>query len=181
MKTIRAKLLTGALAAITLMCAGAEQQPAARDAQRREMKKLEWWIGHWKGSGWIQTGPNERHEFTQTEKIESKLDGLVMVVEGEGKSKEDGVIVHTALALVSYDAHAKKFRWHSFTPDGQIATEAKVTDKSLEWTLEIPKQGRMRYTITKNDQGEWFEIGEMSDESGKWRKFFEMTLRKNDK
>ena len=30
----------------------------------------------------------------------------------------------------------------------------------------------------RNEKGEWFEIGEMSQEDQTWRKFFEMTLRK---
>jgi len=49
---------------------------------------------------------------------------------------------------------------------------------TLEWSLQIPQRGRMRYTISRNEKGEWFEIGEMSQEDQTWRKFFEMTLRK---
>ena len=123
-------------------------------------------------------GPQGRHEFTQTETIEAKLDGLVLVIEGLGKAKEDGSTVHTALAFVSYDHSAKKFRWHAFTPEGQMDTEAKVSTDTLEWTLEIPQRGRMRYTITRNKAGEWVEVGEMIKEDQTRHKFFEMTLRK---
>jgi hypothetical protein len=142
------------------------------------MKKLDWFVGHWKGTGWIQMGPQGRHEFTQSETIEAKLDGLVLVIEGPGKAKEDGSTVHTALAFVSYDHRANKFRWHAFTPEGQIDTEAKVGKDTLEWTLEIPPRGRMRYIITRNEKGEWFEVGEMIQEDQTRHKFFEMTLRK---
>ena len=154
----------------------AADQPAGKDFQQREMKKLDWFIGQWKGTGWIQIGPQGRHEFTQTETIEAKLDGLVLVIEGQGK--KDGSTVHSALAFVSYDHHANKFRWHAFTPEGQIDTEAKVGTDTLEWTLEIPQRGRMRYTITRNKEGEWLEVGEMIREDQTRHKFFEMTLRK---
>ena len=176
---IRQKVaLAAAFIAVALVCVFAADQQTSKDAQRREMKKLDWWIGHWKGSGWIQMGPQGRHEFTQTETIEAKLDGLVLIVEGIGKAKEDGLTVHTALAFVSYDHHANKFRWHAFTPEGQIDTEAKVGTDTLEWSLQIPQRGRMHYTITRNEKGEWFEIAEMIQEDQTRHKFFEMTLRK---
>jgi hypothetical protein len=178
MKTTSKLALAAALTAGVLVGGFAADQPTSKDLQRREMIKLDWLAGHWKGTGWIQMGPQGRHEFNQTETIESKLDGLVLVIEGRGKAKEDGSTVHTALAFVSYDHHANKFRWHAFTPEGQIETEAKVGPATLEWSLQIPQRGRMRYTITRNERGEWFEIGEMSQEDQTWRRFFEMTLRK---
>src|SRR5204862_74768 len=106
--------------AVSLFAAG---PPVSKDIQRQEMKKLDWLVGHWKGTGWIQMGPQGRHEFTQTETIEAKLDGMVLVIEGLGKAKEDGSTVHTALAFVSYDHGGNKFRWHALTPEGQIDTE----------------------------------------------------------
>ena len=178
MKTAPLLTLAAALTAVAVVSAIAADKPTAKDVQRQEMKKLAWLVGHWKGTGWIQMGPQGRREFTQTETIESKLDGLVLVIEGLGKAKEDGATVHTALAFVSYDHRAHKFRWHAFTPDGQIDTEAKVSTKTLEWSLQIPQRGQMRYTITRNEKGEWFEVGEMSQADQTWRKFFEMTLRK---
>jgi hypothetical protein len=44
-------------------------------------------------------GPQGRKELTQTETIQGKLDGLVLIIEEQGKSKEDGSTVHTALAF----------------------------------------------------------------------------------
>jgi hypothetical protein len=178
MKTASKAVLAAALTAVALLGAFAADQPTPKEVQHREMKKLDWLVGRWKGTGWIQMGPQGRHEFTQTETIDAKLDGLVLVIEGLGKAKEDGSTVHAALAFVSYDHRAKTFRWHAFTPEGQIDTEARVGTDTLEWSLQIPQRGRMRYTITRNEKGEWFEIGEMSQEDQTWRKFFEMTLRK---
>ena len=178
MKTAPKLALVAVLTVVAVVHVFTADQPTSKDIQRREMKKLDWFVGHWKGAGWVQVGPQERHEFTQTETIEAKLGGLVLVIEGSGKAKEDGSTVHTALAFVSYDPRANKFRWHAFTPEGQIDTEAKVGTDTLEWTLEIPQRGRMRYTITRNEQGEWFEVGEMIQEDQTRHKFFEMTLRK---
>jgi hypothetical protein len=153
------------------------QDPAS--GQRAEMKKLDWLVGQWKGRGWIQMGPQGRNEFTITETVQSKLDGLVLLIEGHGKSKEDGSTVHTALALASYDERAKNFRWRAFTAEGrQTDTEAKVGANMMEWGAEIPPRGRMRYTIKLNENGEWFEVGEMTQDGQTWHKFFEMTLQR---
>ena len=178
MKTGPKLALAALLTVVAIVSVFAADEPKAKDVQRREMKKLDWFVGRWQGTGWIEMGPQGRHEFAQTETIEAKLDGLVLVIEGLGKAKEDGSTVHTALAFVSYDHSAKKFRWHAFTPEGQIDTEAKVDTATLEWTLQIPQQGRMHYTITRNEKGEWFEVGEMIQEDQTRHKFFEMTLRK---
>src|ERR1043166_2462295 len=89
MKT-RRKIAFAAAFTVALVCVFAAEQQSSKDAQRREMKKLDWWVGHWKGSGWIQMGPQGRQDFSQTEKIEAKLDGLVLVVGGVGKGKELG-------------------------------------------------------------------------------------------
>ncbi len=143
------------------------------------MKKLDWLVGDWKGAGWIQMGPQGRKEFAQTERIEGKSDGLVLVIEGRGTSKEDGSMIHNAMAFVSYDERAKTFRWRAFTIDGrQTDTVAKVGTDTLEWELEIQQRGRMRYTLTLNQKGEWFEVGEMTQDGQSWHKFFEMTLQR---
>src|SRR5262245_46724689 len=181
MKTTWKLTLAAAFAAGAFVGVFAADEQTSKDAQRGEMKKLDWLVGSWKGTGWILMGPQGRKEFTQTETIQSKLDGLVLVIEGRGKSKDDGSTVHTALAFVSYDDRAKTFRWRGFTAEGrQTDTEAKVGTNTLEWGLQIPQRGRMRYTIKLNEKGEWFEVGEMMQEGQIWQKFFEMTLQRQN-
>jgi hypothetical protein len=63
------------------------QAPAAAATQREAMNKLEWMVGHWKGTGWIEMVPQARHKFVQTEAIQSKLDGLVLIVDWAGARK----------------------------------------------------------------------------------------------
>ena len=153
-------------------------QPSASN-QREEMKKLDWLLGHWQGAGWIQKAPQGRKEFTRTETIQSKLDGVLLLIEGESKAKESGSIVHAGVALVSYDEQGKTFRLRAVTSEGlHTDTEAKVGTNTLEWGLEIPERGRMRYTITLNDKGEWFQVGEMTQDGQTWHKFVEITLHR---
>ncbi|HXG95188.1 MAG TPA: hypothetical protein VNN73_22825 [Blastocatellia bacterium] len=48
------------------------QSPSIQPA---EMKKLDFLIGQWKGTGWFAMGPGQRRTYTQTESVQSKFDG----------------------------------------------------------------------------------------------------------
>lgn len=164
--------------------------PIAALAQSRgtssaaEMKKLDFLTGDWKGEGWIEMGPGGRSTFKQTEAVQSKLNGTVIIVEGLGKGKlastgEEGV-VHNALAVISYDSTAKKFLFRAFRADGNYI-DANVTmgEKGLIWGFRDPQRGtEIKYTIKLTEAGHWNEVGEFSMDGKQWRKFFEMTLQR---
>jgi hypothetical protein len=157
------------------------QQPES--VQRDAIKKLGWLVGQWKGESWAEYRPGQRAYIKMTETIQSKLDGTTLVIEGLGKRKisdtQEGEVVHNALAVVSYDEKAKRYRWQAWrVPGGSfIDTELKVGDSTFEWGMQSP-QGSVRFTIRQNEKGEWFEIGEHSQDGKSWTKFFEMTLRR---
>jgi hypothetical protein len=159
------------------------QPPAAPAAQREAMKKLDFLVGQWKGEGWMEFAPGQRRTFKGTEVVQSKLDGLLLAVEGLHRGqvgdKREEVVVHSAFALVSYDDKAKRYRFQAFTGRGNYEdAEAKVTDGQLVWGMKVPQFGEVRYTIKLDDKGRWFEIGEVAQGGKEWRKFFEMTLER---
>jgi len=148
-----------------------------------QMKRLDFWIGEWKGDGWIEMIPGQRHTFVQTESVQPKLGGVLLLIEGLGKRKampgESEAVSHNALAVVSYDGVSKTYRFRSYIMQGHsLETEAKVGDKRVEWSMPGPGGGTIRYTITLNDKGQWFEIGERSADGKVWTRFFEMTLQR---
>src|SRR5947209_7734262 len=108
--------------AVLLLTVGAgssSAQPPAPAAQREAMKKLDFLVGQWKGEGWMEFAPGQRRTFKGTEVVQSKLDGLLLAVEGlhrgqVGATGEEAV-VHHAFALVSYDGQAKRYRFQAFT------------------------------------------------------------------
>ena len=66
------------------------------------------------GLGLVRRG--ERQEFTIVETVRRKVGGSVLLVEGRGTKKADKkeeVVVHEALAVVSYDGKARRYRWQS--------------------------------------------------------------------
>lgn len=149
-----------------------------------EMKKLDFLVGEWKGEAWWQMGPQAKREYAlQHEKVTARAGGNALLVEGVGRSKkEDGTagdIVHDALALLRWDDVAKKYRFSTAVAGrGTAEPSFEVTaPNTAVWTMDLP-QGKMRYTISLTEKGEWFETGEYSPDGQKWSKFFEMTLKK---
>jgi hypothetical protein len=173
----------GALLLLLTSATGLGQGAKAPAVQLEAMKKLSFLMGEWKGESWTEFAPGQRHTSVGTETVQSKLGGLLLVIEGvhrrKGGAKDAGAVVHHAFAVVSYDEKAKRYRIQAYTNRGNYTeAEAKVADGKLEWGFQIPKFGDVRYTITVNAKGQWFEIGEVSTNGKQWRKFFEMTLER---
>ena len=171
------------LAAVVGTSPGQPQPPTAPAGQRDAMKKLDFLIGQWKGEGWMEFAPGQRRTFKGNESVQSKLDGLLLAVEGVhyagAGDKGQQVVVHSAFAVVSYDDKAKRYRFQAFTGRGTYEdAEAKVSDGQLVWGMKIPQFGDVRYTIKLDDKGRWLEIGEVSRDGNTWRKYFEMTLQR---
>jgi hypothetical protein len=167
------------LALLALNGAVMAQGPA--QLRRVEMKKLDFLVGQWTGEGWIEFVPGQRRTFRQTESVQPKVDGEILLIDGLGKGKVPGkdeeVTVHSAFAVVSCDEKAKMFRWRAYTAGGNwIDTEAKVGDNSLEWGFHDERVGDIRFTIRLDKKAQWVESGAISGDGKTWRQFFLMTL-----
>ena len=118
---MRCAFLTVLLGA-TFICAG--QQPNVA-AQREAMKKLDFLAGKWSGDALVSRGPGEPMKVVQSENIQLKLDGLVLLIEGTARNP-DGKIVFQALATVSYDDSTSVYRFRSYNDGRYLETELKV-------------------------------------------------------
>ncbi len=169
------KKITLLLLLLILPAPLAAQNP--QSSQLQEMKKLEFLIGEWKGEGWTEFVPGQRRTSPATEKAQWKLGGTIMLIEGLGKTKEE-VVVHSALAIISYDAKAKLYRIKSYLADGRSTdAEAEFVAEGFQWRFQAPQGLSIRYTIKITDKGEWSERGEMSQDGKSWRQFHGMTLQ----
>jgi hypothetical protein len=154
---------------------------------QEKMKVFAGWVGRWQGQGWMQMGPGEPKKSTIDEKIEAKLDGMVYLVEGIGKSinpeTKQEIISHHALALLSYDNASGSYKFRSHLKDGR-STEAWFTvtgENTFQWGFDIPNRGKTRYSIKLDPKAKtWNEIGEYSADGTSWSKFFEMNLTKTE-
>ena len=151
-----------------------QPKPETLDA----LKKVSFITGNWKGTGWIQMGP-QKHTFIQTETVISKVNGTVIQIDGLGvDEKNSDRIIHQAFAIISYDIDNKKYLMKAFKGDGgQIDANVKIIDDhTFEWGFSSPMTGIVKYTISVVNN-KWTEVGEMSRDEGKnWFKYFEMVL-----
>jgi hypothetical protein len=164
--------------------AAAGQPQDAATAQREAMKRLDPWVGQWRGSGWILAGPSRsRQEFTIAENIQSKLGGRVLLVEGAGKGKDPKsgaeVDTHNTLAVLSYDEKAATYRFRTHEASGRtLDVEAKPIDGGLEWGFRDDTRGAtIRFTI-RLDGNRWHEVGEATLDGKTWHRFLEMNLER---
>jgi len=178
---MRLLMLWGALV-LSSVSLGA--QPPAPTEELNRMKALDYMVGEWKGTGWIEQG-RPRETFAGTELIQKKLNGLALLVEGKFTGRPPGqdhdVVVHETLAVISYDRRGSKYNFRTYLANGMTGDhDFAVLEKGWQWGLQFPG-GRMRYTMTLQGADRWVEVGELSQDGTTWRKFFEMTLQRAPK
>ena len=160
------------------------QAPTPAESQLEPFAFL---VGQWEGDGWSRMGPGPKETVHVVESVGWKLGGSILLIEGKGTTVDpetgEEQVAHEALAIIGHDAtqgyHMRAYRSGSGYVDPNVSAE----DGTIVWGFDVPGgAGRIRYTITLNDKGQWFEMGEFSrDEGETWLEFFEMTLdRKAD-
>jgi hypothetical protein len=147
-------------------------------AQREAMKKFEFMVGQWSGDATVMRGPAGKITFTQTENVEMKLDGLVMLVEGKGTAT-DGKVMFQALGMISYDEAAKQYRFRAFNDGRYMDTELTPASdgKGFQWGLNFGP-AKMHYTMQLNDKGEWVETGDLLMEGQPPRRVVDINVRR---
>jgi hypothetical protein len=113
----------------------------------------------------------------QTEETQYKLDGLILLVEGVGRTKTDGKPALQALGVVSYDDESGTYHMRAFNDGRFLETEVKLLDsgKGMTWGFtfgEIKTSSVMRIT----GKGDWTELHEITIGSNPPRKFMELTV-----
>ena len=134
------KLIT--LALLILFYWSVKAQLSVSPDHQAQMGKLDFLTGSWTGEGWIQMGPQGKEDFTQTEQIQKKLDGTLLMIEGLGKSKgSEEKVVHNAFAIISYDQQNGSYRFQSYLADGrQVEGGAQVDGDTLFGDLKLRKE-----------------------------------------
>jgi hypothetical protein len=172
--------------AIVFMGLLTEKALAQEMGDKEKMKVFTSWTGRWQGEGSMQMGPGEPKKSSIDERIEFKLDGMILQVEGIGKTIDPATkqesVVHHAFAILSFDKGTSQYKFRTYLKDGR-STQAwfnVVSDNNYQWGFDTP-QGKIRYTIVMNPPAKtWSEIGEFSADGTTWRKFFDMNLKKTE-
>ena len=80
-------------------------------ARINAMQKLEALHGKWSGSGWYQMGHEAKRQINQTENVYTKLGGLLLVIDGLGKSPQTGEEVFAAYGVIHYSPEKEMYQF----------------------------------------------------------------------
>jgi hypothetical protein len=131
------------------------------EAQRTAMKKLEFLVGEWSGEASVLRGPGQFAEL-MTESAHFKLNGLVLVIEGVGRTKSDGKLALQALGLVSFEDETGTYKMRAFNDGRWLETEVQLADggNSISWGFALG-EFKTKAVLRINENGEWTELVEL--------------------
>jgi hypothetical protein len=157
------------------------QTPRVPDlnAQRAAMQKLAFLIGKWTGEACLLQGPGQSIDLLQTEEAQYKLDGLLLVIEGVGRSKSDNQLILQALAVISFDDESATYQMRAFNDGRFLESELKLLDEpnAISWGFALGPL-KSNSVLRLNNRGEWTEFAELIVGSAPPKKLIELTVRR---
>jgi hypothetical protein len=145
---------------LNLSIAAQQPGPNSMDAQREAMHKLAFLAGHWSGPVTIVREQGEALQLTQTEDVEYKLDGLLMLVEGKS-TNADGKVLFSALATIAYDDASHTYRFRAYHDGHYVDTELSVPANGFSWGFAAGPANIVN-TMHLTSKGEWDEVTEVT-------------------
>jgi hypothetical protein len=149
------------------------------NAQRAAMKKLAFLIGKWSGEAHVLRGPGQWLDLDQSEEAQYKLGGLILTIEGVGRSKSEGVAVLQALGIISYEDETNTYHMRAFNDGRFLETEVKLSadEKRLTWGFAL---GDIRTVSTMriDETGAWTETHEIAIGSQPAKPLMNVTVRR---
>lgn len=149
------------------------------EAQRAAMKKLSFLIGKWSGEASVLRGPGQFVYLSQTEEAQFKLAGLVLMIEGVGRTKSDGKLALQALGLISFDDESGTYQMRAFNDGRWLQTEVKLADGgcAITWGFTLGEI-RTSSTLRLNEKGEWTELAELTIGTRPAQKLMDLLVRR---
>lgn len=149
------------------------------EAQRSAMKKLAFLVGKWAGEVRIYRKPDEPVILDQTEDAQFKLDGLLLQIEGIGRTKSGRQPALQALGIISYDDEFSVYRMRAFNDGRFLETEVSLLEdgRNLRWGFSLG-EFKMNSLLRISELGEWTELHEITAGAQPPRKFMELAVRR---
>jgi len=165
------------------------------------MAKLASLVGRWEGEARIYRGPVELTTasaptiLAMTEEAQYRLDGLILVIEGIGRTATDRKTVLQALGILSFDDERGSYHLRAFNDGRFLETQVKLSEDAkspeeakgrrdagaakmaLEWGFAV-EQARTSSVLRINARGEWTEEHEITIGEQPARRFMEVVVRR---
>jgi hypothetical protein len=174
-RSLSAAALASALLASLASFSLAQQRADSTEAQRAAMRNLSFLAGHWSGPVTITRGPGEPLHLTQTEDVQYKLDGLVLLIQGQSTSAE-GKVEFSALATVAYDDASHTYRFRAYNDGHYIDAELSVVPDGFSWGFNAGP-AKIQNAMHLTGKGEWSESTDVTFASNPPRRSMNMLLQ----
>jgi hypothetical protein len=88
-------------------------------------------------------------DLHQSEEAQYKLDGLILVIEGVGRTKSDGHPVLQAFGVISFDNETATYRMRAFNDGRFLESEVKLLDqdRAISWGFACCRRHRVSTAI----------------------------------
>lgn len=145
------------------------------------MKKLGFLAGKWVGEARLLRGPGEPIVLAQAEEAQFKLNGLILEIEGIGRTKSDNKPVLQSLGIISFDDETGTYHMRAFNDGRFLETDVKLLEdgKSLTWGFALGSI-RTNSLMRINEKGEWTELTEISIDAQPTKKLMELTVKRRE-
>jgi hypothetical protein len=140
--------------------AAAQQQADPSSAQRQAMQTLSFLAGKWSGPVSVSLGPGDPLHLAQTETVEYKLDGLVLLIQGKSTGVH-GETPFQALATIAYDDATGSYRIRAYNAGHYVDTQLTVTPSGFSWGFDAGP-AHVANTMHLTAKGEWQETSDLS-------------------
>jgi len=164
------------MGSLALLAPAQQPPPMSAEVQREAMHKLAFLAGRWSGQATIPRGAGEPLHLTQSEDVEYKLDGLVLLIEGKSCSA-DGKEQFSALATIAYDDGARTYHIRAYNAGRYVDAELDVHSDGFAWSFPAGP-ARIVNTMHLNDKGEWQEVTNVTVGNTPARPSVEMLLQR---
>ena len=173
---ISRRCLAGAFI-FSMSLAAATGRPVSNsaDVQSEAMHRLAFLVGRWSGPVTIMRGPGGPLHLTQSEDVQYKLDGLVLLIEGKSTST-DGKAQFSALATISFDDATRTYRIRAYNDGHYLETELSVLADGFSWSFPAGP-ARILNSMHLTSKGEWQEVTEATVGSAPPQRSVEMLLQ----
>jgi hypothetical protein len=149
-------LTVGAALVVSLNATAVAQAPSDNaNAQREAMKKLAFLVGKWSGPITISRVSGEPLKLTQTENIQFKLGGLVLLIEGTSTAS-DGKAQFEALTTVAFDSASHTYRFRAYHDGNYVDAPLTVLADGFSWEYSMGP-AKVVNTMKLTGKGEWQE------------------------
>lgn len=123
---------------------------------RMAMQKLNFLVGKWEGTATVMRGPGQSLELVQSEKIEFRNGGTVLVIEGSGRDKATGKIVFEALGIVSWDEEKREYTIRVYNDGRKVDSIFESDGAGYAWGIDAGMV-KIRHVMQISEEGEWVE------------------------